>query len=198
MARNSERNHTRESIAYLAARIMAQDGIEDYAQAKRKAARQSGVTQRQWPSNDEIAVALKQYRSLYQPGHPWRLRELRQLALEVMDQFSEFNPQLTGSVLNGNAGDYATVHIQIFTDNGKSVEHDLINRGVAFSRDELRLYAGAESFAAPVIIFEFNSVEIRMTLLSMNNQRTHLKTSPEGKPFERAGRAAVASLIDAG
>ena len=42
MSRDPGRNLTRERIAHLAARLMAEDGIEDYAQAKRKAARQAG------------------------------------------------------------------------------------------------------------------------------------------------------------
>ena len=42
MGRESGRNDTRSRIAHLAARLMAEDGIEDYALAKRKAARQAG------------------------------------------------------------------------------------------------------------------------------------------------------------
>src|SRR5688572_33232689 len=85
------RNDMRSRIAHLAARLMAQDGIEDYALAKRKAARQAGAADsRQLPDNDEIDAALKLYRELYQHEHPARLRELRQLALEVMDEFGQF------------------------------------------------------------------------------------------------------------
>lgn len=198
MAHDSARNLTRERIAHLAARLMAQDGIEDYAMAKRKAARQAGIAEtRQLPNNDEIDAALKLYRTLYQRDHPARLRELRQLALKVMDDLAEFNPHLTGSVLKGNAGQYATIQLQLFTDNDKSVEHYLLNHGIAYSSNESRLYAGARPISAPVLIFERDAVEIHVTLLSSRDQRTQLKANAEGKPLERATRAAVETLIAA-
>ena len=198
MARNSERNLTRTRIAHLAARLMAQDGIEDYGQAKRKAARQAGVAEtRQLPTNDEIDAALKEYRALFQQEHAGQLHELRRLALEVMEQFSEFNLQLTGPVLTGSAGRYAAVHFQLYTDNGKAAELNLINRGIDFSRDEQRLYEGGVLLNAPVIVFEYQGVEVRITLLSLNNQRAQLKTSPDGKAVARAGRDALAALLSA-
>ena len=140
MARDPGRNFTRERIAHLAARLMAVDGIEDYALAKRKAARQAGVPDaRQLPNNDEIDAALRLYRKLYRQEHPAQLRELRQLALEVMDEFARFNPYLTGSVLRGNAGKYAAVSLQLFTDNAKSVEHYLLHRNIGFRRQPFAL-----------------------------------------------------------
>ena len=135
---------------------------------------------------------------LYQREHPTLLRELRRLALKVMDELTEFNPHLTGSVLKGNAGPYAPIHLQLFTDNGKNVEHYLLNHGIEFNSDETRLYAGDRPFSAPVLRFERDRVEIQMTLLSPRDQRTQLKTSPEGKPIERAKREAVETLIAAG
>ena len=115
MSRNPPRNSTREHLAHLAARLMAEDGIEDYALAKRKAARQAGMPDtRQLPDNDEIDAALRTYRELYQRQHPDQLRALRELALEVMSDLAEFNPHLTGSVLTGSAGRFADIHLQLF------------------------------------------------------------------------------------
>ena len=71
MAREVGRNPLRVSIAHAAARLMAEDGIEDYGQAKRKAARQVGATDaRQMPTNDEIDVALTLYRG-FVPARPY-------------------------------------------------------------------------------------------------------------------------------
>jgi hypothetical protein len=114
MGRDFSRNHLRSQIAHLAARLMAQDGIEDYALAKRKAARQSGAADfRQLPDNDEIDAALKLYRELYQQDHPAQLRGLRELALRVMDEFSQFDPHLSGSVLQRQCRKYAAIHLQL-------------------------------------------------------------------------------------
>jgi hypothetical protein len=198
MGRDFNRNHARSRIAHLAARLMAQDGIEDYALAKRKAARQAGVADtRQLPDNDEIDAALKLYRELYQHEYPAQLRELRQLALEIMDEFAQFDPHLSGSVLKGNAGKYAAINLQLFTDNAKSIEHLLLNRRIDFRSDESRLYAGDMALVVPVLSFDRDGVEVHMTILSSRDQRMQLKTSPQGKPLERARREAVAALLAA-
>ena len=62
---------------------MAEDGIEDYALAKRKAARQAGTPDaRALPTNEEIDAALKAYRQIYEPDtHRERLRALRKAAV---------------------------------------------------------------------------------------------------------------------
>ena len=143
MPRDSGRNTLRESIASIAARLMAEDGIEDYAHAKRKAARQVGATDaRQMPTNDQIDTALTIYRGLFQQDHPEQLRELRELALGVMRELSAFNPHLTGSVLHGNAGRHATVQLQLFCENLKQVEHYLLGTGVPLRTAETGLLAG--------------------------------------------------------
>jgi hypothetical protein len=196
MARDSGRNITRERIAHLAARLIAADGIEDYALAKRKAARQAGVPDtHQLPNNDEIDAALKLYRELYRQEHPAQLRELRQLALEVMGELAHFNPYLTGSVLRGNAGKYAAINLQLFTDNSKSVEHYLLDREIYFRSGETRLYAGNTPLAAPVLSFSRDGIDIHLTLLMPRELRSQLKASAEGKPIERAKREAVEALI---
>lgn len=198
MARDSGRNFTRERIAHLAARLMAVDGIEDHALAKRKAARQAGVPDtRQLPNNDEIDAALRQYRELYQREHPAQLRELRQLALELMAELGRFDPYLTGSVLNGNAGKYAAINLLLFTDNGKSVEHYLLDRGIDFRSGGARLYAGDTPLTAPVLSFSRKGVDIHLTLLAPREQRGQLKASAGGKPLERARREAVEALLTA-
>jgi hypothetical protein len=196
MTRVQGRKFTRERIAYLAARLMAEDGIEDHALAKRKAARQAGVPDmRQLPNNDEIDAALRSYRELYQQEHPAQLRELRLLALEVMSELNRFNPYLTGSVLTGGAGKYAGIHLQLFTDNAKSVEHYLLDRGSDFRGGQARLYAGDMELVAPILSIERKGIEIRLTVLSPRELRCRLKASAEGKPIERAKREAVEALI---
>lgn len=198
MARDPGRNFVRERIAYLAARLMAVDGIEDHALAKRKAARQAGVPDtRQLPNNDEIDAALRLYRELYQQEHPAQLQELRRLALEVMIELERFNPYLTGSVLNGNAGKYAAISLLLFTDNGKSVEHFLLDRDIDFRSGGTRLYAGGTLLDAPVLSFSRDGIDIHLTLLLPRELRCQLKASAEGKPIERARREAVEALLAA-
>lgn len=197
MPRDQGRNLVRENIANIAARLMAEDGIEDYAQAKRKAARQAGAADsRQMPTNDEIDLALARYRDVFQSDHTLTLRGLRELALEVMQELVAFNPHLTGSILRGNAGKYADIHVQLFCESPKSVEHHLLNRGIVFRSEEARLYAGELELRVPVLVFGRDGYDVYLTLLSPRDQRLPLKTTLAGKPIERAKIDAVAQLIE--
>src|SRR5262245_35284470 len=105
----------RARIAAAAARLMAEDGIDDFALAKRKAARQLGASPREaLPANDEIEAELQAYRALYQPEeHAERITELRRIALDAMRALERFNPYLTGAVLKGTAGPYAEIDLQL-------------------------------------------------------------------------------------
>jgi hypothetical protein len=197
MARESGRNDRRSQIAHLAARLMAQDGIEDYALAKRKAARQAGAPEtRELPTNEEIDLALKTYQEIYhREEHRDRLRELRGIAVRAMRELAQFNPYLTGSVLNGNAGKYADINLQLFTDNVKAVELYLIDRGIPYRTTQNRLYAGGEFLTTPVYTINDDGAEIEITVLTTRELRGPLKTSLEGKNIERAKLPAVEMLL---
>jgi hypothetical protein len=198
MARESGRNDVRSRIAHLAARLMAEDGIEDYALAKRKAARQAGMPDtRELPTNDEIAAALKTYRDIYHESeHRDRLRALREKAVDAMRELAQFQPYLTGSVLNGNAGKYADINLQLFIDNEKAVELYLIDRDIPYKAAQARIYSGAEALTVPVYTLTDDDVEVELMVLSPRELRLPLKTSLEGKAIERAKLAAVEELLN--
>ena len=198
MPRESGRNDTRSRIAHLAARLMAEDGIEDYALAKRKAARQAGLPDsRELPTNEEIAAALKLYHEIYHEAeHLGRLRTLREKAVQAMRQLEQFHPYLTGSVLNGNAGKYADINLQLFTDNGKAVELYFIDRDIPYKAAQTRLYTGDEPRIVPVYRVNDDGIDIEITVLSPRELRVPLKTTLEGKAIERAKLSAVEQLLN--
>ncbi len=196
MGRGLARNDMRERLAQIAARLMAEDGIEDFALAKRKAARQAGIPDsRQLPDNDEIEAALRSYRALYQQDYPLRLSEMRHLALDVMTGLAVFNPHLTGALLNGIAGNFADIHLQLFAESDKAVEFELLNRGIRYRTGTARLYAGEIPIEAAVLSFEQDDVTVHLTLLSPRQMRGHLKSSPGGRVIDRANQQAVAALL---
>lgn len=197
MPRDSGRKETRGRIAHLAARLMAEDGIEDYAAAKRKAARQAGTPDtRELPTNEEIDAALRLYRQIYQADtHREQLRALRLAAVRAMREMAHFNPYLTGSVLNGNAGKYADVNLQLFTDNVKAVELFLIDRGISYRAAQTRLYSGEELCTVPVFTVNDGTVEIEITVLSARDLRRPQRTSVEGRVIERAKLQLVEQLL---
>ena len=199
MPKDRARNDERSRIAHLAARLMVEDGIEDFAAAKRKAARQAGVPDtRQLPTNEEVEAALKTYQALYgRETDRQRLRDLREQALTIMADLDRFNPYLSGSVLTGNAGKYADINLQLYTDTAKVVEMYLIQNGFDYRAGQCRLYLGDELRTVPTYTLEDQGVEVQLIVLAHDDVRAPVRTTPEGKPLERARATVVQALLDA-
>ncbi|MBV8464488.1 MAG: UDP-N-acetylmuramate--alanine ligase [Burkholderiales bacterium] len=178
----------REHIAQLAARLMAQDHIDDFAMAKRKAIRQLGLPEgKNLPTNGEIELALRQYRELYQPEHGHVLTELRRIALQVMERFGEFKPYLTGSVLSGRAGAHSDINLVIYTDNAKAIEVFCLNKGIDY-----KLEGGAEA-AYATLAFEVDGSTVRLSVRPRNDERLWVRGTTEA--HERARADQVEALI---
>jgi hypothetical protein len=189
----------RARIAAVAARLMAEDGVDNFALAKRKAARQLGAGDTEsLPANEEVEAELRAYQSLYQGDEQRdRVRALREVALDAMRSLAAFRPYLSGPVLKGTAGRYADVDLQLFTDDLKAVELFLLNRNVPYDVSEVRHYCGDESRAVPVLRVDWDDVPVNLAVYAAKDERAALKASLAGRPMERAGIAAVSALMNA-
>ena len=131
----------RRRIAHVAARILAEDGSLDYGSAKRKAARQLGAPDSDnLPDNQQIDEALRSYQALYQADETRaQVTLLRQVAIDYMEQLADFDPHLTGPVLNGTAGKNTEINLQLFTDDQKEVEFLLMRLKKPYQTAEYRM-----------------------------------------------------------
>ena len=193
----SKQQQMRARIAAAAARLMAEDGVEDFALAKRKAARQLGAEDTQaLPKNEEIEAELRAYQSLYQGEEQReRIRYLRRCALEAMQLLERFRPYLAGPVLSGTAGRYSDIDLQLFTDDGKAVEHFLLSRSIAYDISDERRFAGDQARAVSILRVEWQGVPLNLAIYTLKEERGILKATLAGRPIERAGIQAVAQLL---
>jgi len=182
---------TRTSIAAAAARLMAEDGISDYHHAKKKAARQLGLSEHvAFPDNAEVEAELRAYRSLYQgEEHVEMLAAMRQTALDLLDLLDGFNPFLTGSVLDGTAGEHSHIDILLFADSAKEVEIFLLNRGIDVSHAEPR-----SDKVEAVLQIETDTVDANLVILPPHLERVSLKHR-DGRPRERVRATELRRLV---
>lgn len=172
--------------------MLAEDGGMDYGFAKRKAARQLGMSDsRQLPDNREIEEALRSYQALYQgQEQPDRLSMLRQVAVKYMELLRDFDPHLTGSVLNGTAGRHSDVNLQLFTDNDKELEFFLMNRKIAYRRGEIR----AEGMNCPHYSLDDAHAAVELTVYPATELRNMRRLQPDGS-LRRARLEQVRALL---
>jgi hypothetical protein len=176
---------------------MAEDGIDDFALAKRKAVRRLGLQGRlALPGNDEIEDHLRTYRSLYQAEeHPVRVAELQRIALDAMLALEQFRPYLTGPVLKGTAGPYAQIELQLFPENPKEVELHLLDRRIRYDTHEVTRYSGDRARAVAVLALEWEGAPLKLSIFDSRDERLALKTSAAGRVAERAGLAEVGAIV---
>jgi hypothetical protein len=196
----------RQLIAQQAARMMAEDGISDFAYAKKKAGRQVGTVDNNiLPSNAEIEQELKLYNALFlSDEQPENLLNLRKSALFTMQLLERFNPHLTGAVLDGTAGLGSDTHIHLFADSLKDVEMFLLNQDIPFETNEKsyrvmndgkRDKKGDNRKKVPVFSLEMASGVIKLSVFEVDEIRVATKRAANGSNAERADIAEVKVLL---
>jgi hypothetical protein len=166
--------HIRFQVAHKAAQMMAEEGISDYAFAKKKAAKFFGLMDgNALPSNDEINEAIKEHQAIFfNEEHETRLRSLRLEGLNLMKKLNAFNPHLTGSVLDGTAGRYPTLHIQLYADSLKEVEFFLLNHNIPYETHDRKSHTKdpmQDKKIIPVLTLEGSMGPIELLIYHMDD-----------------------------
>lgn len=199
--------HLRQLVAQQAARMMAEEGISDFAYAKKKAGKQLGAVEyHAMPSNAEIEEALKLYNALFLgEAHPENLRDLRQNAFFTMQLLQKFNPHLTGAVLDGTAGLSAETQIHLFADSLKEVEMFLLNQQIPFDvneksyrimNDGKRDKKGDYRKTVPVFTLETDTGLIKLSVFEVDDIRVATKRAADGSNAARLNLEGVKALLE--
>jgi predicted nucleotidyltransferase len=191
----------RRLIAQEAARLMYEDGVNEYLDAKRKAARQFGSEKAlslgsHLPSNAEIHAELQRLIGLYEEDVlPERLMRLRLMAREYMDVLEQFRPYLVGSVLTGAVTERSDIDLHLFAGSSEEVEEFLRSRGIPFEQEVVTIRHGGEFFEYPHIYLEDAGVVIECSVYPVEDLRRIPKSSITGRPMERANAKKLGKLI---
>jgi len=187
----------RERITQEAARIMAEEGVQDYAAAKRKAAaRLNQAENRHLPSNREIESALAEYLRLFHSRElTATLERLLHVAVNAMRMLAPFEPRLTGSLLNGVATPYTEVQLQVFPDDPEQISVHLHDHGIPFQEDMRRLrFGGDRQDTVPVFRFMAGDTALEISVLPRTGLREAPLSPVDARPMKRANLKEVERL----
>jgi hypothetical protein len=199
-------DHIRQLIAQKAAQMMAEDGINDFAYAKKKAGKQLGVSEASvMPTNAEIEDEIRLYHEIYNPDEqPLELAKLRKAALITMQLFSRFNPHLTGSVLDGTAGKFAQTNIHLFADSSKEVEIFLLSQQIPFESSE-KSYRVSDKPSkdkkekvrktVPVFTLETELGLQKLSVFDVDDMRVAVKRTGDGSNAERVDISDLKQML---
>lgn len=197
---NNDLIQLRAEIALVAARMVAQDGA-DIDTARRKAARQVlGVNQpvpNMMPDDIQVEDEVRKYLALFGGlDHTERLAQLRATALQVMEALADFNPYITGPVLQGTAGEHDDIHLQLFADSAKEVQIYLLNRNVNIEISETPHFKGGRHAPVETVSFPWMKETVHAQLFEYQDLRGALKPRADGRP-QRLDAAGLRALIAA-
>lgn len=187
----------RSRITQEAARLMAEEGVRDFAAAKRKAAARLNLEENHHlPSNREIEVALGEHLRLFHARDlPPLLRAHLGVAIEAMRLLGSFSPRLVGPLLNGMATPFSEIPIHAFPDDPEQLAVLLHEHGIPFEEDSRRLrYGGDRQETAPVFRFYAGDVQVEVTVLSPQAGREAPLSPVDARPMRRANLKEVERL----
>jgi hypothetical protein len=143
-----------------------------------------------FPDNAEVENELRAYRLLYQgEAHEEMLLALRQTALDLLELLAPFNPYLTGSVLDGTAGEHSRIDILLFADSAKEVEIFLLNHGIDVEHADPR-----NERVEAVLVMETDTADANLVIMPPNLERVSLKFR-DGRTRERIRADALRALL---
>jgi hypothetical protein len=190
----------KDEIAASAAQWVVEEGLE-YGPAKRRASKALGLPSKTaLPNNDELEAQVRAYIDMYcADTQPLELMALRKHALMWMSRLTEFRPYLGGAVWHGTATRLSDIYLQLFCDDSKSAEIELINKGVEF---EARTVSGlhgdpVEALSIHSFCDELNEeIGVHLLINDFDDVRGALKLDSRGRS-PRGDLAALKRLIEA-
>jgi hypothetical protein len=191
----------KDEIAASAARMVVEEGLE-YGSAKRRAVKQLGVASKSvMPNNDQVEAAVREYIALFcADTQPSELLALRTLALEWMQRLERFRPYVAGAVWHGTATRNSDIYLQLFCDDSKSAEIELIDMGIRFDATSVNGFQGESVDALSVQVRSpalGAHIGIHLMVYDFDDLRGALKPDAQGRR-PRGDMAALVKLLHDG
>ena len=197
--RNSPRSdNLRRLVAQEAARLMSEQGIDDFYLAKRKAAERLGVSdQGSLPRNAEIETALVERQRLFDAQtHLDRIRQYREAARNALLFFSIFSPRAAGAVLSGAVAAGSDLEIHLFADTVERVTLKLVDNGVPYRLVDRRVrMSGDVHIRCPACRFLADDVPVLAMLFPVDGVRQAPLCPVNGRPMRRADLRELETLM---
>lgn len=189
---------TMQAIAAAAAPLVVEEGL-DYASAKHRALKLLGLPPRtSLPENSLIEEEVRTHLALFHGDtQPGELAALRRLALVWMERLAPFRPHICGAVWNGTATRQSDIHLQLFCDDPKSAEVELLDRGIPFQTHTTQGLKGelvdTLSISSPCPELS-EAVDIHLTIHDHDDLRGALRPAGDGQARRGDHRALTGRL----
>ena len=185
-------------LAQESAKIIVTQGIENFSDAKNKAAKNLNIENLGClPSNYEIEKSLKEHYQLFVPvTHAEYVELMRETAIEIVNLFIDFQAYVVGPVVSGTASSSSSINIHLGSENVCDVTHVLdkneikykfFDKKIKFNKKVDKVFCGVSLLYRNMVveIVMFNSKDIKQSPLSRI----------DGKPIKRLKINSLKKLL---
>lgn len=195
--RKSPRN-VRRVIRYESARILVDGGSRDFQRVKRKACARLGVSERRnLPTNLEIEDSLTDQLQIFSRATVSRQHaQYLTAAVQLMQQFKDFSPYLTGAALSGVITERRPIEIHVFASTVEEVCEQLESNGIDFEQAYKRLRFAKQQYQQ-ISALRFTDGDINFEVIIFLSSDPYPPFSTiNGKPMSRASLKRVKKMVD--
>ena len=185
-------------LAQESAKIIVTQGIENFSDAKNKAAKNLNIENLGClPSNYEIEKSLKEHYQLFVPvTHAEYVELMRETAIEIMNLFIDFQAYVVGPVVSGTASSSSSINIHLGSEDvynvtkildKNEIKYKFFDKKIKFNKKVNKVFCGLSLLYRNMIIeiVIFNSRDIKQVPLSRI----------DGKPIKRLKISSMKKLI---
>ena len=189
------RRHTQKRFAEEAARFMVEGAESEYLHAKERAMMMLGLSsQTRLPSNRKVRELVGKITKaeLGEDEVARRVRQMREIALEVMEIIEAFDPFLIGSTLSGEIRQTSDIDLHAYTDDFEEIKFLLGDWGYKEIDEEI-----VQNMKGNFIHLKWieRGFPVEITIYSWAQRDVVQFSSITNKPMKRADISAVRHLL---
>ena len=189
----------KDMIAQEAAKIIAEKGIQQFGQAKFKAAENlNAMDNGCLPSNSDIEKKLIEYYQLFQTDvHLDHIKSLRKIALDIMHIFDNYQIYLVGPVANGTANVSSAINFHIASEDESEIiqtltkndlTHKPYDRKIKFNEKTIKQVNGIKTI--------YKNTDIELTIFNHKEIRLAPLSKIDNKPMKRIKIKLLQEMIN--
>ena len=189
----------KDMIAQEAAKIIAEKGIQQFGQAKFKAAENlNAMNYGCLPSNSDVEKKIVEYYQLFQADIDFdHIQSLRKIAYDIMHMFNNYLIYLVGPVANGTASVSSAINFHIASEDESEIiqtliENDLTHkpydRKIKFNEKMIRRVNGIKTI--------YKNIDVELTVFNYKEIRHAPLSKIDNKPMKRIKIKLLQEMIN--
>lgn len=195
---NKAQLNAAHEIAHTAAKILAEEGLNDYLLAKQRARQRLHLPEKSaLPKNAVVHQCLAEYLQIFDLQNLLKRQlKFRKLAIHIMELLVNFQPLAVGPVVDGIITKNSCLQIHVFAPTAEDIAVSLINQDIPYELTEQKIcFSPNKTEAKLVYNFLMDDTPVKIIVLNEKELRKTPIDPIYGKSTNRLRQTSVENLL---